>query len=97
MVQKPAALAGTDFSHKHGVKNDENGPKQFVLPKEKILFQLIRNIQKVLNLRKMTIQGGGTFSAIDRLCASSAPLSISTGGDACVPEVYARKPSIEVW
>jgi hypothetical protein len=51
LVQKPAALAGTDFSHKHGVKNDENGSRQFVLTKKKDVFQLIRNVQKVLNLR----------------------------------------------
>jgi hypothetical protein len=45
----------------------------------------------------MTIQGGGTSSAIGRLCGSSAALFNSTGDDACVPEIYVRKPSTEVW
>jgi hypothetical protein len=51
LVQRPAALAGTDFSYKHSVKNYENGPKQFVLTKKKDIFQHPRNVQQVLNLR----------------------------------------------
>jgi len=40
LVQRPATLAGTDFSHKHGVKNDENGPRQYVLTKKNMYFNL---------------------------------------------------------
>jgi hypothetical protein len=50
-VQRPAALPETYFSHKYGVKMMENGPRQFVLTKKKDIFQLLRYVQKVLQLR----------------------------------------------
>jgi hypothetical protein len=64
LVQKPAALAGTDFSHKHGVKNDENGPRQFVLTKQKRHTSAYKKCTKSAQSEKqMTIQGGGIYSS----------------------------------
>jgi hypothetical protein len=92
LVQKPSALAGTDFSHKHGVKNDENGPKQG----KRYISTYKKCTKSVKSEKQMIIQGEGISSAI-RLCGSSAPLSNSTGGSARVPKIYVRKSSTEVW